>query len=560
VQEPAKPAAARPITPQAPAVAAKPAAPAVAAKPAASRVQPAPRTAAPVAKADMPVPRAKESSPGAAHERSGAKTLMGTGLDEMRKALAQLDSKAPAPPTAPSAQPPMLGAEKISDDTTGEGATLVRSSPFDASVAAHEALAKQSLVEEASTEDEQTVLIPQPTQEELIAASERGVGRTTRRQLRDAMPVEDESGEGDTLVKESPFAAAESERPMPSMEPEPPTVQKPQPAQKVGAMGTMMMPTAPSAPAMAVPPAPPPPTAPVATPHGTAIMEPALAATVAAQASPPAPPPPEMTAPPMPGPMAPPAHMSPPENAYPVGPSGPEAPSFLRDGPAYEAPAPARRKKSRAPMFGVGIAAAALVAAGAWLSLRNGWIDELIGSTTGKATPTASAKPSAAPSAHASAAPSAAEPASATPEPATAAPKSSAAPAASATAAASAAPSASPSAKPAAGSADASALPRTKGILMVTATQPGVVYVNGKFVGNAGEPLTVDCGIKYIRLAEPGAAPGKPPTFVGHGRPLKIGCQKTTEAVLPAPPGLDGPAARPNEDTPAPGGNPAPDL
>ena len=53
---------------------------------------------------------------------------------------------------------------------------------------------------------------------------------------------------------------------------------------------------------------------------------------------------------------------------------------------------------------------------------------------------------------------------------------------------------------------------------MVTASQAGVVYVNGKFVGNAGEPLTVDCGIKYIRLAEPGAAPGKPPTFVGHGR------------------------------------------
>ncbi len=553
VQESPMPAATRPITPQTPSVVAKPPTPAVAAKPAASRVQPAPRTAAPVAKADAPVTRAREAAgPAPAHERSGAKTLMGTGLDEMRKALAQLDdkgSKAPAPPTSPSAQPALLGAEKISDDTTGEGATLVRSSPFDTSVAAHAALAKQSLVEEASTEDEQTVLIPQPTQEELIAASERAGGRITRKQVREeiAKSLDDESGEGDTLVKDSPFAAAE---------PEPPTLAKPQvsPGPKVGAMGTMMMPMSPSAPA-ASPPAPPPPEMPMATPHGTAIIEPALAATIASQSTP------EMAGP-MPGPMAvpaaPPPHVAPPENARQVGPSGIEAqPSFLRDGPAYEAPLPIRRKKSRAPMFGVGIAAAALVAAGAWLSLRNGWIDELIGATNGKATPPASAKPSSAPSATASGAPTAAEPASATPEPASAAPTATAAPTANATAAASATPSATPSAKPAAG--DASALPKGKGILMVTPTQPGVVYVNGKFAGNGGEPLTVDCGIKYIRLAEPGAAPGKVPTFVGHGRPLKIGCQKTTEVVLPAPPGLDGPARSP-EDAPAPGGNPAPDL
>ena len=238
--------------------------------------------------------REGDGEPRSGHERSGAKTLMGTGLDEMRKALAQLDSKAPAPPTSPSAQPAMLGAEKISDDTTGEGATLVRSSPFDASVAAHAAMAKQSLVEEASTEDEQTVLIPQPTQEELIAASERG-GRTTRRQLREPAALEDESGEGDTLVKESPFAAAASER-----EPEPPTLAKPQTTggPKLGAMGTMMMPTSPSAPAMGSPPAPPPPDAPAPAASssalgGTAIMEHALAATVPSE-SPAAPPPPEM--------------------------------------------------------------------------------------------------------------------------------------------------------------------------------------------------------------------------------------------------------------------------
>jgi hypothetical protein len=559
VQESPKPAATRPITPQTPPVVAKPPTPAVAAKPAPSRVQPAPRTAAPVAKADATVRAKDAAATGPAHERSGAKTLMGTGLDEMRKALAQLDSKAPAPPTSPSAQPAMLGAEKISDDTTGEGATLVRSSPFDTSGLGQSPLAQQNLVEEASTEDEQTVLIPQPTQEELIAASERG-SRTTRRQAREevARAVEDDSGEGETLVKDSPFAVAQSDAPrgtLPMGEPEPPTLAKPQisPAPKVGQMGTMMMPPTPGAPAAASPQAPPPPEAPAPTAGrlgGTAIMEHALAATVPSE--PPAAPPPE----PMPGPMATPMRTSRPDNALAVGPSGPEVaqPSFLRDGPVYEAPLPARKKKSRAPMLGIGVAAAALVAAGAWLSLRNGWIDELIGSATSrKPTPSASATTSA--SAAVSAAPSAVESASATPEPATAAPTASAAPAASASAAASAA----PSAKPAAGSGDASALPKNKGILMVTASQPGIVYVNGKFIGNAGEPLTVDCGIKYIRLAEPGAAPGKPPTFVGHGRPLKIGCQKTTEAALPAPPGLDGPARSP-DDTPAPGGNPAPDL
>jgi hypothetical protein len=260
---------------------------------------------------------------------------------------------------------------------------------------------------------------------------------------------------------------------------------------------------------------------------------------------------------PMPGPIESPsaiAKISYPENAMPVGPSGPQ-PSFMRDGPVYEAPVP-QRKKGRGGMIGVGLAAAALIGAGVFLSLRNGWIDQIIGSTSGKATPSATAKttPSAAVSGAPSASANAAEPASAAPVASTtpsAAPVASAAPSAS--------PSASPSAKPAAGATDASTLPRTKGILLVTASQPGVVYVNGKFAGQPGEPITLDCGIKYIRLAEPGAGPGKVPVFVGHGRPLKIGCRTTTEAALPAPPGLDGPS-RPAEEAPAPGGNPAPDL
>ena len=225
---------------------------------------------------------------------------------------------------------------------------------------------------------------------------------------------------------------------------------------------------------------------------------------------------------------------------------GPEAPSFLR--PRAEASTPPPKKKSRlGSMFGVGLAAAALVGTGAWLAMRNGWLDAFLepkpAATTKapKATKraptepaTARPKPSteAAAPATATAAASASAEASAEPS-ASASAEPSAAPSASASASASAEPSAAPSAAPAAG--DASALPRTKGYLVVKAKVDGSVYLNGRVIGNAGEPIVADCGIRYVRLGHPSEKPGGPIKFVGAGRSVNIACRGTTETELPGP-------------------------
>ncbi|HEY4120887.1 MAG TPA: hypothetical protein VGM56_23650 [Byssovorax sp.] len=547
-------------TPKAPAVAPGPRPATPAAKPAAASPKPEPAAARAVTEkppaAPSVAPAATASAPPAVG-RAGSRTLMGTGLTELRAALAEV--------TQP--RKPAELSKLVADESTGEGATLVRESPL------------KGGDDDGEYDSESTRLMPQPTQEELIAASQRFKGA----------PLDDDStGEGATLVRESPLVAGSAVSPTPPAAAAKPAVEasprvevrtpaarvaakpvvtappepafattaaseadpiapkaRPEPAVHVGKAGTAIMDVSPIA-AAAAPLAAPPPMPAIepraaSTPPPMPVVASAAAAPAPAQ-EPVAPAPP----PPVPMPSAPP----------------PSVPSFMQPGGGSVRPAPMPeplpppKKRGIASMFGVGLAAAALVAAGGWLALRNGWIADLgpLGSLVGgpphpTATPSGSAAPSAAPSAKASA--------SAAPKAARSA-ETAAAPSAAASAAPSApnaTPSATPSAAPAAG-ADASALPARQGYLVVTSAQAGTVYINAKPIGELGSPIAVPCGIKFIRL---GTANGKaPPQFIGPGRSINVLCRKTTETTLPGPataaPAGQAPATA---DAPAPV---APDL
>src|SRR5262249_35811659 len=53
-------------------------------------------------------------------------------------------------------------------------------------------------------------------------------------------------------------------------------------------------------------------------------------------------------------------------------------------------------------------------------------------------------------------------------------------------------------------------LPGTRGYVVVESPSPAGVYAMGKFIGLTGQKIEVDCGTKFLRLADPpvpGAAP-----------------------------------------------------
>jgi hypothetical protein len=73
--------------------------------------------------------------------------------------------------------------------------------------------------------------------------------------------------------------------------------------------------------------------------------------------------------------------------------------------------------------------------------------------------------------------------------------------------------------------------------LTINYDKPGVVVLLGVPMGAIGEKIEVDCGAKFVRLAEPGAVRGKVPTWLAEGRSIQIPCRKHTTLtfVPPAP-------------------------
>ena len=186
----------------------------------------------------------------------------------------------------------------------------------------------------------------------------------------------------------------------------------------------------------------------------------------------------------------------------------------------------------------LGLAAAALVGAGVFLGLRNGWFEGTRSKgtpavPTGSVTaPTASTTPTAAITTSA-AAPIAPITSAATPTPTT-----SAAPATSASTAptASAAPSvtaAAPTAAPVA-DGDGSALPPNRGYVIINSTRPASVFLTGNFAGVTGTKLEVDCGAKFLRLAAPFAERPASPDWTSEGRSISVACHSTTTVTFEA--------------------------
>ncbi|MBK9264271.1 MAG: hypothetical protein IPM54_31270 [Polyangiaceae bacterium] len=192
-----------------------------------------------------------------------------------------------------------------------------------------------------------------------------------------------------------------------------------------------------------------------------------------------------------------------------------------------------------------------LLAVGAFVAMQQGWIGGTASTptvappTTTPPTATQTAAPTApataqppttdtaAPAASASAAPadSAAAPADSTApaDSALAAPADSAAPAASASAAPAA------PATPGTPSVDPATLNNNQGLVFITSNKPARVYLTGKMVGQTNTELTVDCGMKFVRLADPNQDLTKPPIWLTPGAPKQIDCRKYTTFEIAVP-------------------------
>jgi hypothetical protein len=219
--------------------------------------------------------------------------------------------------------------------------------------------------------------------------------------------------------------------------------------------------------------------------------------------------------------------------------------------PSRRYPKPEGEELEALPMNGgkrpsallLGLAAAALVGAGVFLGLRNGWFE---GSNpkgtpmipTGSVTaPTASTTPTAAITATAPIAPTNS---AATPTPTTSAsvaPAVSASTAPTASAApsvtASAAPTVAPTTAPVA-DGDGSNLPPNRGYVIVNSTKPASVFLTGNFAGATGAKLEVECGAKFLRLAAPAAERPATPDWTSDGRSISVVCRSTTTVTFEA--------------------------
>ena len=74
-----------------------------------------------------------------------------------------------------------------------------------------------------------------------------------------------------------------------------------------------------------------------------------------------------------------------------------------------------------------------------------------------------------------------------------------------------------------------------QGLIFVTSNKPGRVYLTGKLVGDTGAELKVDCGMKFVRLADPKQDLTKPPMWLTPGAPKQIDCRKYTTFEINIP-------------------------
>ncbi len=191
----------------------------------------------------------------------------------------------------------------------------------------------------------------------------------------------------------------------------------------------------------------------------------------------------------------------------------------------------------------LGLVAAALVGAGVFVGLRNGWFEKASPDVAPPHPTTSTTAPSLSAAAITTA--SAAPTMSATPTTtasASAAPTSSAsaAPATSASAApsvtASATPTAAPTAAPVA-TGDGTNLPPNRGYVIVNSTRPASVFLTGNFAGLTGARLEVECGAKFLRLAAPvpaGTERPATPEWTSEGRSISVACRRTTTVAFEA--------------------------
>jgi hypothetical protein len=61
------------------------------------------------------------------------------------------------------------------------------------------------------------------------------------------------------------------------------------------------------------------------------------------------------------------------------------------------------------------------------------------------------------------------------------------------------------------------------------------VYLTGKMAGDTNTELTTDCGLKFVRLADPTRDIALPPIWLTAGEPKQIDCRKYTTFSVEVP-------------------------
>jgi hypothetical protein len=78
-------------------------------------------------------------------------------------------------------------------------------------------------------------------------------------------------------------------------------------------------------------------------------------------------------------------------------------------------------------------------------------------------------------------------------------------------------------------------LPPQLGYLAVRSQSEARVYVNGVDIGPTNHALETLCGPRYVRIGT-AARSGNPPSWLGPGQSVVIGCRAVTEVTAPSPP------------------------
>ncbi|HVK70716.1 MAG TPA: hypothetical protein VM694_39950 [Polyangium sp.] len=197
---------------------------------------------------------------------------------------------------------------------------------------------------------------------------------------------------------------------------------------------------------------------------------------------------------------------------------------------------PEQEPKKGLPGWLLVAAALLLIGAGVFVAMQKGWIPGVTQpGTTGALTPppapteTEKVAPPPTPTDTAGTAPAPTDSALAAPPG-----SASAAPAGSASAEPAASASAAPTAE-APPAKDPATLPPTRGVLTVSSNKAALVFLTGKLVGSTGEAHEVDCGPKFVRLAEPGETNPTKAKWLTPGQSAVINCQKANTITINVP-------------------------